>query len=74
MTMRVGMDQMPVERMEPTQPMMATARANWMMRRVSLEAHMPRGEMCGGGGLAASIVLKVVVSGLWERLRGKGAS
>ena len=54
--MRVMMLHTPVERREPTQPMMAMASANWMMRRVSLVAHMPFGEIWGGGGLACSIV------------------
>jgi hypothetical protein len=31
--------------MEPAQPMMAMARTNWMMRRASLDAHIPVGEM-----------------------------
>lgn len=61
MTIRVGRDQMPVEEREPTQPMMATARANWMMRRPSLEAHIPTGEMWGGAGLAASTDIVVMV-------------
>lgn len=61
MTISVGRDQMPVEEMEPTQPTMATARANWMMRRPSLDAHIPTGEMWGGGGLAASSDIAAMV-------------
>jgi hypothetical protein len=56
MTIRVKTLQTPVERREPTQPMIAMASANWMTRKASLVAHMPLGEIWGGGGLACSMV------------------
>lgn len=59
MQTRVAMLQRPVLRIEATKPMMATERANWMMRRASLESHMPAGETWGGGGFGGvwSVIL-----------------
>ncbi len=57
MMISVGSDQMPVDEMEAAQPTMATARANWMTRRASLDIHIPRGETWGGGAWAAWVIL-----------------
>lgn len=53
---RIPRAQNPADMVEPTRLIIAMERANWMMRRVSLEDHIPTGEMCGGAGLEASIL------------------
>jgi len=60
--MRVPRAQKPADMTEPTRPIMAMERVNWMMRRESLVDHIPRGEVCGGAGLEGSIIVKGLLS------------
>ncbi len=54
---RTAISQTPLDEMVAAQPTRAIASTNWMKRRESLLAHMPFGEMKGGGGLTACVML-----------------
>lgn len=63
MTNKLAMLTKPNEVIDAAQPMRPMARENWMIRSVSLDAHMPVGETCGGGGLESIILVRRKVFG-----------